>query len=213
MLRLYYSFAGSIYEVSKYSICLLVGFLIFGTIFACIIVILYIMKMCQTIICLINTTICILLAIFAGVYLTSLFIYKLYQVHKLTSINIQKTNNNNNNNKTDTYFISVITKTTTLTIISMIASLIAGIIYAMAFQFDVTGNNPIWIIFFVCLFLDNFTNFFCIILTNNFAEKYYLKLCGCIDNQCHKRIFKLVEKHLINQLSPSKPNSEGCTTV
>ena len=146
------------------------------------------------------------LLILAGIYLSTLFIYKLIQINKATMNNNTKSKENDND---DMNFVSIITKTSILTIISVIATLINVVIGSIMWEYRATDATAM--LWRSTVFIDTLTNFCCIILTNNFANKYYLHLCGCIDNQCRKKFFKLTQKQkypIINQLS-SYVNSEA----
>ena len=87
-----------------------------------------------------------------------------------------------------------------------------------------TGNfnngNVTGTIFTTCISLDSLTNLCCIILTNSFAKKYYLKLCGCIDNSFHQYFLnKNKDIQIVSDLSsndspvhPTVPNDYGFQT-
>ena len=153
------------------------------------------------------------------IYLPSLFIYKLYQVNKIVMENMIPTTGNKSpdpssetrsksKSKTenecastqsdrDNSMIMVIRKCTILTTISLLSTLTV-FVFVMIFAFS-GGNiiiNAIWAFMVV---VDSNMNFICVMLSNNFLDEFYLKLCGCIDNCVGKCCFESKENMVMNK--------------
>ena len=60
----------------------------------------------------------------------------------------------------------------------------------------------IWVGFIT---IDTFTNLCCIILTNTFSTKYYIKLCKCIDTP--------IRQCFMNRLRSTSSNSATSTEI
>eukprot|EP01084_Bolivina_argentea_P247214 413628_1 len=155
-----------------------------------------------------------------SVYLSLLFTYKLYQISKATmltnketsfeasktsttagSVTCTSTNVKSSNDKksadekakakiakNDKYFLSIMTKSTILTIISVSITLLLTV---MTMFMDLVSSELQDMIWHLFILLDIFTNFSCIALSALFAKKYYLKICGVMDNACRKCCIKL----------------------
>ena len=201
--RLYYTFEQSIYAVSKTSVRIFIFILVIA-IFSSI------ARIITTFIWYYSnnsdyqgiffwlTAIFIAIVYFFGV-IGSIFVSILF-VYKLNTMNIPE------NNHSDTTFISIIIKTTILTVISSLSTLLFVIISGWFFIVTLYDENEnVHNIWKYCLTLDVMTNFCCIILTNNFADKYYQNLCGCLDIKCKKYFTKsIINKNKIIVISPSK---------
>lgn len=107
-----------------------------------------------------------------AMYLPFLFIYKLHQSYKYL--------NKTNSSTEDTFILTVIRKCTILTIFSLISTWSVFIIIIMAVL--IGYKYEIMIIWGYALILDTNSNVVGVILSNKFSEKYYVKICGWIDN-------------------------------
>ena len=123
------------------------------------------------------------LSICIAIYVSILFLYKLYHINKVT---MEHTNDQMDDKNAD--FLSIITKTSIATIISMTTTIIM-IIFLFASTFGQTVG--LWLMYIIMILLDTLTNFFVIVITNNFAKDYYIKLCGCLDIRCRKYCLSL----------------------
>lgn len=134
-----------------------------------------------TIIDLIGVLLCFVMIIILIISMMVLFIRKLIQIYKNAFLTTETDDS--------TLWISTITKTTLLTFISILLTLLSPISLAMA---NVTkSTHAVWVSNFMVLF-DVYTNFICVTLSYNHHADHYNKLCGCMDSQCRKMWTKMV---------------------
>ena len=111
--------------------------------------------------------IALLIYIIEIIWLNGLLIYKLYKAYKQMGHNISN----------DPELISMITKTTILTITS--TSTIFLLMIAVA-----NNVTPFILLWFIVI--DLYSNFFSVLLSYRYYEKWYNKICGCCHNYCNK---------------------------
>lgn len=110
--------------------------------------------------------------------LTYLFVYKLFQLFRDTQrMNEDRIDPNNR-------LLSIMTKTTILTLTSVIFTNFVPLSIKMQ-RFDM----EFWVII-----LDVYTNFICAILSYSVFNHQYQMICGCCDRNCKACLFKLVSE-------------------
>ena len=121
-----------------------------------------------------------LMLISAVIILISLFLYKMTQVYKFIHTNKGKAN---------PALLKIITKTSTLAIISVLATLLDSIgIMIVPFARTIHCEFMANLLFT----FDLFTNFWCIILSYHWYHEWYIKMCGGLDRKCTKCWHKIV---------------------
>ena len=108
-------------------------------------------------------------------FLTFLFVTKLIDVNKRCAC------------QRETKWLFTITKQSVLTLISIVSSLVMLIIF---FLLSSTGLLALSIdanfVFHLCVLIDIWTNFICILLGYHSFNAYYFKMCGCCDIKCRQ---------------------------
>ena len=154
-------------------------------------------------------------ALILAIYLPSLFIYKLFQINKQVMENnsIQPRVSMVPNTKSDTQshspsvsitkrlktrkttdinrdnsILTVIRKCTILTFVSLISTWTIFICLMVAFNH--CCSDFLLILWGYALIIDRWSNFGCVMLSNNFFDSYYMKICGWIDNCVGECCFK-----------------------
>ena len=116
------------------------------------------------------------------IFLTFLFVTKLIDVHKRCDCHRE--------NK----LLFTITKQSVLTLISIVSSLVMLIIF---FLLSSTGLLVSSIhanfVLALCVLIDIWTNFICILLGYHSFNPYYTKMCGCCDIKCKQLCSKLAK--------------------
>ena len=160
----------------------------------------------------------LLFALILAIYLPSLFIYKLFQINKQVMENnslrsrpsvIQtstsptdspsgspKVNANGSRFKRkrttemnrDNSILMVIRKCTILTFVSLISTWTIFVCLITASQS--CCSDLLLAIWGYAMVIDRCMNFICVMLSNNFCDEYYVKLCGWIDKCVGKCCFK-----------------------
>ena len=64
------------------------------------------------------------------------------------------------------------------------------VIATQILNFDDYNDESFVMIIDIMALMDVSTNFFCILLSNQFAQKYYILFCGFMDNFCRKICIK-----------------------
>ena len=132
-----------------------------------------------------------LLLVFIIIYVTTLFIKKLFQMfdeemnqsqHSVTPTDISAAN-----------LVSVITKCTVLTCFSVTTSICSWSLFGILF---ILGKSSFYISFL--LIFDMMTNLICITLTFTFANNQYHRYCGLLDKCCG-----IICKFMNNSISES----------
>ena len=124
---------------------------------------------------------------------TVTFIYKLIQVIKMDS-------NSDDNGK----LIGLMTKTSLLTIISMLSTILGFIFASVDFGYATMSYEDMEIfrnISFTATIVDVYSNFICYMLTYNSAQKYYLGACGFCDTRCQALCKWIVTREMISGAS------------
>ena len=137
-------------------------------------------------------------------FLTFLFVTKLIDVNKHCD--------GHRENK----FLSTITKQSILTLISIASLLVSVVIF---FLLSSTGmyvsSIDAYFIWKLCVLIDIWTNFICILLSYQSFNAYYIKMCGCCDTKCKELCGKLVkpQKYEVPSADPIGAHSVQTTTV
>lgn len=169
-LRLYYVFQSSILKLSNLSI----GIFIAG--YASFILSLSIGIIARVSAYEYTSGICLGIAFISAVsismYISVMFIVKLFQV-----------NRNETKNDNGAILLSTMTKCTILAVVSVTTSLILTLFQAVAGALFVYSDG-IRIIYNSLVLMDIFTNIICMTLSYKFTDKYYTKICGRLDSRC-----------------------------
>eukprot|EP01084_Bolivina_argentea_P117529 208712_1 len=121
--------------------------------------------------------------------MTTLFLNKLAKVVQNSTKNLYS-----NQRKFNMKLIQIITKTTLLSLISMLITFVSCAL--LLFRFSLFGDNTdvkiyVEIISDWVIALDIYSNFACYSLSFRYYNKYYIKLCKCCDYKC-KRLWYFV---------------------
>eukprot|EP01084_Bolivina_argentea_P115987 206176_1 len=150
----------------------------------------------------------VLLMLILAIYLPITFVMKLSKIVKNT---MEKSNETSNTMATscssasrsesasnqNAFYINVIIKCTVLTTMSLISTMIMVFFAVLYFGVEIplgADLNGLGMQF------DAITNFFCIMLSNKFAEKQYLMLCEWIHGFCKAKVTD-INNNTANQLS------------
>ena len=133
-------------------------------------------------------------------FISGLFVYKLFKVYQ-KFVPVSATN--------DDGLLSIITKNTLLAVISVTSTILNSII--VVFAWNNLQNIPLWYIKDVCLVLEMYTNFCCILLTYKYFNNHYDKFCGCMDRKCKYCCHIVVGK--ANSKSNAKSGIEASVTA
>eukprot|EP01084_Bolivina_argentea_P303911 524803_1 len=184
--RLFYAFKGSAYHISK----------IASNIFAFLYVIfIFIM----------------LLVLFAYIMHLSIFVWTFASQFIIVSKSNSSITTNSNSMTTnskkqeDQTFVSIITKSTILSTISIGSTLLLLLGTIIVFSTLETNSEILLCVWNSLISTDMISNFCCITLTNKWSETYYLFIFGCCDNCCRSCCFQL------NQ--PARNESKSNTTI
>ena len=142
-----------------------------------------------------------ILALFSGLcvismifFLTFLLVTKLIDVNKRCDGAQQKDQNK---------LLSTITKQSILTLISIV-SLLASVIFSLSFTRGLyVSSIDANFVYNLCLLIDLWTNFICILLSYHSFNAYYIKMCGCCDIKCKQLCGKLAKQQRKNIESSS----------
>eukprot|EP01084_Bolivina_argentea_P096929 174236_1 len=178
-LRLYYSFSGTGYDLSKFAVRTYTIMYIIQPISLLVSTLLYGSDKYKNI-GLALTVLSGLLLIALMISVTLLYVLKLIQIYKLS--------------KGDEYFMKLITKTTILTVITITFTFLMLIPFILVNKF----NGYTYWIFELWLIVDIYINCIAIIITYKFTQKYYLKICGCCQIKCRTLCMKIVHNDEIN---------------
>ena len=137
------------------------------------------------------TSLCMIISACYCIFITSIFVYKLFKVYK----NFNSTPDANTS--MDDELLVTITKNTLLAIISIISTILNGVVVVIAYSN--LNNVPLWYFKDFCWILEMYTNFGCILLTYQYFDEYYLRFCGCIDARCRTCCYLLAGTGNIDQ--------------
>eukprot|EP01084_Bolivina_argentea_P078149 141784_1 len=99
-----------------------------------------------------------------------LFIAKLVRVYKYCA--------------NDEELMDAVTKTTILTLVSILVTLLIPTHSLLREPFDFEYGSWFYFLGNVFTILDIFTNFLCIVMSYKYFDSYYYYICGCLDTQC-----------------------------
>eukprot|EP01084_Bolivina_argentea_P236827 398164_1 len=160
--------------------------------------IMYIFYICSLAAAFSKLTVIIFTIVFLGLstYLSTLFIYKLYQINAMS----MKACENN--------LLMIITKSTILTTFCMSSSLATTLFYTYYALIDDFGEIILLHVWDSLCTLDISTNFLAVYLASLYAKKHYLLLCGKCDSfclaKCAKHQKSRPEKELDNYIQNEK---------
>eukprot|EP01084_Bolivina_argentea_P058723 107212_1 len=197
--RLYFVFIGSYCALSR---CTINIFIIF---YSSLLFLIFISVICAVFnkpnFFYVGYVLILIIGIGLSIYLPILFINKLITVSKhVNSADLTVTKKENQ--KKSSIFITVITKCTILTMVSVLSTWSVFFSVILMFIFGVKGFavGAVWVTAYV---MDINTHFLCIMLTNSFCDKYYGYLCGKLDKLCRS----CVKAH-DNEPTENKGNSK-----
>eukprot|EP00483_Globobulimina_turgida_P012102 UN12124 len=110
-----------------------------------------------------------IISAFFCIFITTMFVYKLFNVYRAPNFR-------------DDDLLSIITKNTILALISILSTILNGIILFIAWNHS--SNLPLWYFKDFCFVLEIYTNFICILLTYRHFKKQYVTFCGFMDRRC-----------------------------
>lgn len=113
--------------------------------------------------------------VFVIVWLNGLFLYKLYIVHKSCQDAV---------NKNGDLMMDLITKTATLCFISTSWIIVFFVTYFLLRIFE-SPYDHFYFANRIAVIGDVYTNFVSIVLSYNYFDPLYFKICGCCHNKCH----------------------------
>eukprot|EP01084_Bolivina_argentea_P280170 479096_1 len=122
-----------------------------------------------------------LLTIVYCIWITTFFIYKLYQVFKAAELK-------------DDHLLPTITKNTVLAIFSIAVTFLAIIVWITSPTTQKRRENDFahYIYYFIFL-LNLYVNFITSMLMYGTFKPYYDKLCGCIDSKCKSCCIRMIQ--------------------
>eukprot|EP01084_Bolivina_argentea_P303912 524804_1 len=215
--RLFYAFKGSAYHISKIASNIFAFLYVIFIFIMLLVLFAYIMHLSIFVWTFASQFI---IGIILSLYVSILFVYKLYHVNKMIynikpTITVSKSNSSittNSNSMTtnskkqeDQTFVSIITKSTILSTISIGSTLLLLLGTIIVFSTLETNSEILLCVWNSLISTDMISNFCCITLTNKWSETYYLFIFGCCDNCCRSCCFQL------NQ--PARNESKSNTTI
>ena len=127
-----------------------------------------------------------------SVFLSYLFVYKLFKIYKLTDpdSNIDPESYMNNN------ILSTITRSTILALISLFFSICAGLAVSFIFDTISEGNQSPAQTFIasMLLLIDIYSNYCCMMLQYSSNNSHYALLCGYCDKKGKVYIYSMISK-------------------
>ena len=193
--RVYIAFKGSVYRLSKCTVYSLAIFFI-----SCLLLVIVLLSpIWDNNDALFFTLIGLLFfaTIIFCLWISSLFIYKLYKVTKGVD------------DKNDNKLLPLITKNTILAMFSIGATLFAIMIWVISFWKFTYGWQVVYALAF---YFDIYSNFICVMMMYSVFDKYYQKCCKSVDikcTQCCKAIIRITNiendlGHVMSQDSQAK---------
>ena len=140
-------------------------------------------------------------------FLTFLFVTKLITVNNNCDGAQQKAENK---------LLSTITKQSILALISIASLLVSVIIFFLVSSTRLPASSiHAHFVSKLCLLIDIWTNFICILLSYQSFNTYYAKMCGCCDTKCKELCGKLVkpQKYEVPNVDPISTRTVQTTTV
>ena len=185
--RLVYIFRGTSLALSKPIIMLFVIIYTLFCAFSIITGILWVLDVLSLLVTIIPGGIVLL-----TIYLVLVFIYKLY-----------KTFQGNN----DQYLLTLMRKTACLVSISTSFILFTTIVATVRLNFE---SIHVELIRFMIIMLDAYSSFLCILFSFQYFNRYYMKICGCVESKCFTICCK---KYVMPQDVKNKKENNKCSSV
>ena len=221
LLRLYFTFRNSMYEINKYQKLFFVVMVCLGVIAAIINVLTYSVLFNLTL--RLFTLAFLAIAYLGGtIYAMFLFAQKMYKLTKLRQSSSRNVFNNGKNptvfNKfqkkllyTTSKYVTLLTIALISTWISASASITANILYGD--EEDYNKHWIVWVTAGIMICIDCVINIICLSLQYPFADKYYKKYCICFGNCCMYLVTRSLMKEFdVSDLEDQNYNS-NLTTV